>query len=100
MILLRISLRILIGFYKDFTNFYGFVKKMVQKNQYTYNVPPGPSDYIYNEARRAELGVDIAKIQIFEKKSFCVVFCSMHIKYRSYRGFSRNPPGGWGFYFC
>ena len=54
MILLRISLRILIGFYKDFTNFYGFVKKMVQKNQYTYNVPPGPSDYIYNEARRAE----------------------------------------------
>ena len=47
MILLRISLRILIGFYKDFTNFYGFVKKMVQKNQYTYNVPPGPSDYIY-----------------------------------------------------
>ena len=54
MILLRISLRILIGFYKDFTDFYGFVKKMVQKNQYTYNVPPGPSDYIYNEARRAE----------------------------------------------
>ena len=47
MILLRISLRILIGFYKDFTNFYGFLKKMVQKNQYTYNVPPGPSDYIY-----------------------------------------------------
>ena len=47
MILLRILLRILIGFYKDFTNFYGFVKKMVQKNQYTYNVPPGPSDYIY-----------------------------------------------------
>ena len=59
MILLRISLRILIGFYKDFTNFYGFVKKMVQKNQYTYNVPPGPSDYIYNEARRAEFdGMD------------------------------------------
>ena len=54
MILLRILLRILIGFYKDFTNFYGFVKKMVQKNQYTYNVPPGPSDYIYNEAGRAE----------------------------------------------
>ena len=54
MILLRILLRILIGFYKDFTNFYGFVKKMVQKNQYTYNVAPGPSDYIYNEARRAE----------------------------------------------
>ena len=27
---------------------------MVQKNQYTYNVPPGPSDYIYNEAQRAE----------------------------------------------
>ena len=24
----------------DLTNFYGFVKKMVQKNQYTYNVPP------------------------------------------------------------
>ena len=22
----------------DFTNFYGFVKKMVQKNQYTYNL--------------------------------------------------------------
>ena len=42
MILLRITLRILIGLYKDFTNFYWFVKKMVQKNQYTYNVPPGP----------------------------------------------------------
>ena len=54
MILLRILLRILIGFYKDFTNFYGFLKKMVQKNQYTYNVPPGPSDYIYNEAWWAE----------------------------------------------
>ena len=54
MILLRISLRILIGFYKDFTNFYGFVKKMVQKNQYTYNVPPGPSANPYGEARSAE----------------------------------------------
>ena len=43
MILLRIFLRILIGLYKDFTNFYGFVKKMVLKNQYTYNVPPGSS---------------------------------------------------------
>ena len=63
MILLRISLRILIGFYKDFTNFYGFVKKMVQKNQYTYNVPPGPSDYIYNEARRAEFCI---RKRIFE----------------------------------
>ena len=55
MILLRISLRILIGFYKDFTNFYGFVKKMVQKNQYTYNIPPGPSANLYGEARSAEL---------------------------------------------
>ena len=54
MILLRILLRILIGFYKDFTNFYGFVKKMVQKNQYTYNVPPGPSANPYGEARSAE----------------------------------------------
>ena len=53
MILLRISLRILIGFYKDFTNFYGFVKKMVQKNQYTYNVPPGSSANPYGEARSA-----------------------------------------------
>ena len=41
MILLKILLRIFIGFYKDFTNFYGFVKKMVQTNQYTYNVPSG-----------------------------------------------------------
>ena len=39
----------------DFTNFYGFVKKMVQKNQYTYNVPPGSSaPASINEARRAE----------------------------------------------
>ena len=54
-LVLRISLRILIGFYKDFTNFYGFVKKMVQKNQYTYNVPPGSSaPASINEARRAE----------------------------------------------
>ena len=38
-----------------FTNFYGFVKKMVQKNQYTYNVPPGSSaPASINEARRAE----------------------------------------------
>ena len=54
MILQRILLRILIGFYKDFTNFYGFVKKMVQKNQYTYNVPPGSSANPYGEARSAE----------------------------------------------
>ena len=54
MILLRILVRILIGFYKDFTNFYGFVKKMVQTNQYTYNVPPGPSANPYGEARSAE----------------------------------------------
>ena len=33
-------------------HFYGFVKKMVQKNQYTYNVPPGSSDYIYTRGRR------------------------------------------------
>ena len=38
----------------DFTNFYGFVKKMVQKNQYTYNVPPRPSANPYGEARSAE----------------------------------------------
>ena len=38
----------------DFTNFYGFVKKMVQKNQYTYNVPPGSSANPYGEARSAE----------------------------------------------
>ena len=49
-----ILLRILLGFYKDFTNFYGFVKKMVQKNQYTYNVPPGPSANPYGETRSAE----------------------------------------------
>ena len=36
---------------------------MVQKNQYTYNVPPGPSDYIYNEARRAEFCI---RKRIFE----------------------------------
>ena len=29
--------------YFFFTIFYGFVKKMVQKNQYTYNVPSGSS---------------------------------------------------------
>ena len=55
MILLRILLRILIGFYKDFTIFNGFVKKMVQKNQYTYNVPPGSSANPYGEARSTEL---------------------------------------------
>ena len=55
MILLRILLRILIEFYKDFTTFYGVLKKMVQKNQYTYNVPPGSSaPASINEARRAE----------------------------------------------
>ena len=36
-------------------HFYGFVKKMVQKNQYTYNVPPGSSDYIYTRGRRPSL---------------------------------------------
>ena len=41
-------------FSMDFTNFYGFVKKMVQKNQYTYNVPPGSSANPYGEARSAE----------------------------------------------
>ena len=45
-------------FIKDFTmvftNFYGFVKKMVQKNQYTYNVPPGSSANPYGKARSAE----------------------------------------------
>ena len=35
-------------------HFYGFVKKMVQKNQYTYNVPPGSSDYIYTTRPKAE----------------------------------------------
>ena len=34
--------------------FYWFVKKMVQKNQYTYNVPPGSSANPYGEARSAE----------------------------------------------
>ena len=38
----------------DFTNFNGFVKKMVQKNPYNYNVPPGPSANPYGEARSAE----------------------------------------------
>ena len=41
-------------FPRDFTNFYGFVKKMVQKNQFTYNVPPGYSANPYGEARSAE----------------------------------------------
>ena len=41
MILLRISQRILIGF--------------LQKNQYTYNVPPGSSNYIYTRGRRPSL---------------------------------------------
>ena len=55
MILLRILLRILIEFYKDFTTFYGVLKKMLQKNQYTYNVPPGSSaPESINEAQRAE----------------------------------------------
>ena len=44
MILLRISQRILIGF--------------LQKNQYTYNVPPGLSNYIYMRGRRPSLRVD------------------------------------------
>ena len=34
--------------------FYWFVKKMVQKNQYTYNVPPGSSANPYGEAGSAE----------------------------------------------
>ena len=38
---------------KDFTNFYGFVKKMVQKNQYTYNVPPGSSILTLTARREA-----------------------------------------------
>ena len=50
-------LRILRGFYEDFTNFYGFVKKMVQKNQQTYNIPPGPSANPYGKARSAELRI-------------------------------------------
>ena len=37
----------------DFTNFYGFVKKMVQKNQYTYNVPPGSSILTLTARREA-----------------------------------------------
>ena len=36
-------------------HFYGFVKKMVQKNQYTYNVPPGSSNCIYTRGRRPSL---------------------------------------------
>ena len=36
-------------------HFYGFVKKMVQKNQYTYNVPAGSSNYIYTRGRRPSL---------------------------------------------
>ena len=38
----------------DFTNFYGFVKKMVQKNQYTYNIFSGSSANPYGEARSAK----------------------------------------------
>ena len=41
-------------FTMDFTNFYGFVKKTVQKNQYTYNVPLGSSANPYDEARSSE----------------------------------------------
>ena len=37
----------------DSTNFYGFVKKMVQKNQYTYNVPPGSSTLTLTARREA-----------------------------------------------
>ena len=37
----------------DLTNFYGFVKKMVQKNQYTYNVPPGSSILTLTARREA-----------------------------------------------
>ena len=63
MILLRILLRILIEFYKDFTTFYGVLKKMVQKNQYTYNVPPGSSaPASINEARRAEFDGRVGRV--------------------------------------
>ena len=37
----------------DLTNFYGFVKKMVHKNQYTYNVPPGSSILTLTARREA-----------------------------------------------
>ena len=52
--------------YFFFTIFYGFVKKMVQKNQYTYNVPPGSSaPASINEARRAELRILLWILLIF-----------------------------------
>ena len=38
----------------DFTNFYGFVKEMVQKNHYTYNIPQRSSGNPYAEVRSAE----------------------------------------------
>ena len=37
----------------DSTIFFGFVKKMVQKNQYTYNVPPGSSILTLTARREA-----------------------------------------------
>ena len=61
---LLVGLKVRLGFFindftkdfttGDFTIFYGFVKKLVQKNQYTYNVPSGPSANPYGEARSAE----------------------------------------------
>ena len=38
----------------SFSIFYGFVKKLVQKNQHTYNFPPGSSANPYGKAQSAE----------------------------------------------
>ena len=81
MILLRILLRILIEFYKDFTTFYGVLKKMVQKNQYTYNVPPGSSaPASINEARRAEFDGNFFCAFFSSSLSFSSVFLSGHLE--------------------
>ena len=54
-------------FTMDFTNFYGFVKKMVQKNQYTYNVPPG-SSILTLTARREAIGFFFYRVDLFWPK--------------------------------
>ena len=56
----------------DFTYFYGFVKKMVQKNQYTYNFPPGPSANPYLRGAKRRVIKILSKILNFythQKKS-------------------------------
>ena len=76
---------------KDFTIFYGFVKKMVQKNQYTYNVPPGPSDYIYTTRPEGPSLMWYSHFDFTERKFFCLNMLKMTI----FRPFAPPPdPNG------